>query len=103
MKVLVTGHKGYIGRVLTTTLSSDDHEVWGLDAGWFSGCTFDYPLPEVPGWQLDLRDVTVRDLKGFDAVVHLAAICNDPLGNLNADLTHQINFVASLRCARLAK
>jgi len=103
MKVLVTGNRGYIGRVLTTTLVSEGHDVWGMDAGWFTDCTFDFPLAEVPWRKLDLRHLTVRDLEGFDAIVHLAAICNDPLGNLNADLTHQINFVASLRCARLAK
>ncbi|MCU1324788.1 MAG: NAD-dependent epimerase/dehydratase [Bryobacterales bacterium] len=103
MRVLVTGNKGYIGRVLTGVLAADGHEVVGIDAGWFANCKFDYPLPEVPGRQLDLRDLGVRDFEGFDAVVHLAAICNDPLGNLNADLTNEINFVASLRCARLAK
>jgi nucleoside-diphosphate-sugar epimerase len=88
---------------MTPILAAAGHDVFGIDAGWFAGCDFDYPQSEVPGRQLDIRDLTVRDLKGFDAVVHLAAICNDPLGNLNADLTHEINLVASLRCARLAK
>jgi len=103
MKVLVTGNRGYIGRVLTPILKSAGHHVFGLDAGWFSDCEFAAPLPAVRWKQLDIRDLTVRDLAGFDAVVHLAAICNDPLGNLNTDLTHEINFLASLRCARLAK
>lgn len=104
MKVLVTGHEGYIGRVLTPLLQAHGHEVVGLDSGLFADCIFGPPpVDRIPTIRKDLRDVTLDDLKGFDAVIHLAALCNDPLGNLNRELTVQINYEASLRLAELAK
>lgn len=103
MKVLVTGHRGYIGMVLTPMLRAAGHDVHGLDTDLFAGCRFG-PEPEpVPTLQLDIRDVQAEHLAGFDAVIHLAALSNDPLGNLDPGLTFAINEHASVRLARLAK
>jgi nucleoside-diphosphate-sugar epimerase len=103
MRVLVTGHNGYIGGVMVPLLREAGHEVEGLDADLFRSCLFG-PAPEgIPARTLDVRDVRVDDLRGFDAVVHLAAISNDPLGNLNPDCTYDINHLASVRLARTAK
>jgi nucleoside-diphosphate-sugar epimerase len=103
VRVLITGHDGYIGAVLAPLLVSTGHEVHGLDAGWYSGCTFGPQPLDVPSTWVDLRDVRLRDLEGFDAVVHLAAISNDPVGDLVADTTFAVNHRASVRLARLAK
>ena len=104
MKILLTGDRGYIGAVLGPMLIARGHEITGLDADYFRGC--DLGRPEEPGYPrltCDLRDVTAEQLRGFDAVVHLAALSNDPLGNLDPELTRAINFEASLRVAELAK
>lgn len=103
MKVLVTGHQGYIGSVLAPMFHRAGHEVVGLDSGIFADCVFGSAGPDVPGMALDLRDVEAEHLRGFDAVVHLAALSNDPLGNLNPDLTYDINHLATVRLARAAK
>jgi len=103
MRVLLTGHRGYIGAVAGPVLQSAGHQVVGLDTDLFAGCEFGEPLPDVPEILKDIRDLTKADLKGFDAVVHLAALSNDPLGNLNADLTYDINHRASVHLAELAK
>jgi nucleoside-diphosphate-sugar epimerase len=103
MKILLTGHKGYIGAVAGPILRDAGHEVVGLDSDLFSGCDFGNTLPEIPEVRKDLRDLAIGDLRGFDAVVHLAALSNDPLGNLNAGLTYDINHHASVHLARLAK
>ena len=103
MRVLVTGSDGYIGAVLVPRLAQAGHEVVGLDSSLFSGCTFG-PEPEpVPTIRMDVRDVGVGDLRGFDAVMHLAAISNDPVGNLNPQVTYDINHLASVRLALQAK
>jgi nucleoside-diphosphate-sugar epimerase len=99
----VTGSEGYIGAVLVPWLGAAGHEVVGLDSGLFAGCGFG-PQPEaVPTLVVDVRDVQAQDLRGFDAVVHLAAISNDPLGNLNPGCTYDINHRASVHLARAAK
>jgi nucleoside-diphosphate-sugar epimerase len=103
MRVLVTGHKGYIGTVLTTMLLKRGHQVVGLDSDLFADCTFEEAPVEVPSFHKDLRDLQVSDLKGIDAVMHLAGLSNDPLGNLNPDLTYEINYHASVRLAQMAK
>jgi nucleoside-diphosphate-sugar epimerase len=105
MKILVTGHTGYIGSVMVPLLRAAGHEVVGLDSDWFEPCLLDgQPVDRsVPAIRKDLRDVERRDLDGFEAVVHLAALSNDPLGNLDSALTLEINDAASIRFARLAK
>lgn len=103
MRILLTGHRGYIGTVMAPILSSAGHEVVGVDSDLFEACTFLGPVPEVPTVRKDLRDLERSDLEGFDAVVHLAALSNDPLGDLNPELTYDINHRASASLARLAK
>ncbi len=103
MRVLVTGHLGYIGTILTPMLTGEGHNVVGLDSDLYRRCTFGVDAPEVPEIIKDIRDVKPADLEGFDAIIHLAALSNDPLGNINPDLTYQINHVASVRLAKIAK
>ena len=103
MKVLLTGHRGYIGAVAVPTLRSAGHDVVGLDTDLYAGCDFGDATSGVPEIRKDLRDLTKADLKGMDAVVHLAALSNDPVGNLNPQLTYDINHLASVNLARLAK
>src|SRR5712692_7786221 len=103
MRILLTGHKGYIGTVMAPLISDAGHEVVGLDSELFEQCTFGEVPREFPSTRKDLRDVETSDLEGFDAVIHLAGLSNDPLGNLNPDLTYDINYHASVRLARLAK
>jgi nucleoside-diphosphate-sugar epimerase len=103
MRVLLTGHQGYLGTVMSPVLAAAGHEVTGLDSGLFADCVLG-PQPDDPkGLALDLRDVPAHALEGFDAVVHLAALSNDPLGSLAPELTYDINYHASVRLARLAK
>lgn len=104
MKLLVTGHRGYIGAVLVPLLRRAGHEVTGLDADLFRRCTFAGAMADVPEIVADIRDVTHADLdSGYDAVLHLAGLSNDPLGNLDAELTMDINFRATVRLARIAR
>jgi nucleoside-diphosphate-sugar epimerase len=103
MKVLVTGHDGYIGSVMTPLLAGAGHEVVGLDTGLFRGFTLGDDAPRVAAIAKDVRDVGETDLEGLDAVIHLAAISNDPVGNLNAQVTFDINHRASVRLAETAK
>jgi NAD dependent epimerase/dehydratase family len=105
MRVLVTGHLGYIGTVLTPMLARAGHEVVGLDSDLYARCTFLHggEICQVPTLRKDTRDVEIGDLIGFDAVLHLAALSNDPLGDLQPNLTDDINHRASVRLAELAK
>jgi nucleoside-diphosphate-sugar epimerase len=103
VRVLVTGHEGYIGSVLAPAFLEAGHDVLGLDTGYFAGCTLVPELGEVLSVQKDIRDLEPADLEGFDAVVHLAALSNDPIGNLNDAWTDEINFEASVRLAELAR
>jgi nucleoside-diphosphate-sugar epimerase len=105
MRVLVTGHEGYLGSVLVPAFVAAGHEVVGLDTGLFADCTLG-PAPDpVPSLRTDIRDVTGEQLAEIrpDAVVHLAALCNDPLGNLDPNLTYDVNHQATVRLARAAK
>lgn len=103
MKILLTGHQGYIGAVASQMLTAAGHQPVGLDTDLFAGCDFGAPAPAIPEIRKDIRNVTVADLEGFDAVIHLAALSNDPLGNLDATLTYDINHKASVHLAELAK
>jgi nucleoside-diphosphate-sugar epimerase len=103
MRVLVTGHTGYIGTVLVPMLQARGHEVGGLDTDWFSRCLFTGALPAVTGVRKDARDLAAADVAGFDAVIHLAGLSNDPLGDYRPQLTEDINEKASVALARLAK
>lgn len=103
MRVLLTGHKGYIGAVAAPVLQAAGHEVVGLDTDLFAGCDFGAPPSSIAEIRKDLRDLRRGDLDGFDAVVHLAALSNDPLGNLDPQLTYDINHHASVKLAEIAK
>ncbi len=105
MRILVTGHLGYIGVVLTPLLVAAGHEVVGLDSDLYRSCTFGNPrrLPAIPTIDRDVRDVRPEDVRGFDAVLHLAALSNDPLGDLDPELTYDINYRSSVRIAELAR
>ncbi len=103
MRILLTGHKGYIGAVAGPIMQSAGHDVHGLDTDLFEGCEFGRQAESIPEVCEDIRDLTRRNLDGFDAVVHLAALSNDPLGNLDAEITYDINHRASVRLAELAK
>src|SRR4051812_44074249 len=103
MRVLVTGHRGYIGATLVPMLLKAGHAVEGLDSGLFEGCDVGDALVEVPWVRKDVRDVTPVDLEGFDAVIHLAALSNDPLGDLDPTCTYDINHGGSVRVAKAAK
>jgi len=103
MKVLVTGHLGYIGAVMTPLLLRAGHEVVGLDVDFYSRCTFEPPLADIRNLGKDIRDVEVADLRGLDAVIHLAALSNDPLSDLNPAVTFDINHRGTVRLAEVAK
>jgi nucleoside-diphosphate-sugar epimerase len=105
MRVLVTGHMGYIGTVLVPMLIAAGHDVVGLDSDLYKHCTFGGKdeIQDIPALKKDVRDVEASDLEGFEAVIHLAALSNDPLGDLNPALTYEINHAASVRLAKLAK
>jgi len=105
MRVLVTGHKGYIGTVLVKVLLEAGHEVTGLDSDLYRRCTFGGDgIQSVPELEKDIRSIEMKDLDtGYDAVIHLAGLSNDPLGDLDPELTHEINYLATVRFAKLAK
>ena len=103
MKVFVTGHRGYIGAHLVDLLKQAGHTVTGCDLGLFDGCAWEEVVPADQELRKDVRLVTLRDLAGHDCVMHLAALSNDPMGELDAASTYAINRDASIRIAQLAK
>jgi nucleoside-diphosphate-sugar epimerase len=103
VRVLVTGHDGYIGVAVTARLLESGHDVLGLDTRLYSDFTFGPREADPPSLGIDIRDVKRSDLAGFDAVVHLAALSNDPIGSLSPDTTYEVNHLASVRLAALAK
>src|ERR1700730_18765065 len=103
MKVFVTGHKGYIGVHLVDLLKQAGHTVTGCDLGLFDGCAWEKIVPADRELVKDVRNLTLRDLDGHDCIMHLAAISNDPMGEVNAGATYAINRDASIRIANLAK
>jgi len=103
MRVLVTGHEGYVGSVMAPAFVAAGYEVVGLDTGYFRDCTLFPAEGSIPAIEKDIRDLKPDDLRGFEAVVHLAALSNDPIGNLNASWTAEINDRASVRLAEMAR
>lgn len=103
MNVLVTGQKGYIGSVLTVMGTRAGHTITGLDTDYYYDCDFTFPQSQLPALQIDIRHITPADLAGFQAIIHLAALSNDPLGDLNAELTYAINRDATIKLAEAAK
>ena len=103
MRVLLTGHQGYLGTVMAPVLAEAGHEVVGLDSGLYADCVLGDQPADPAGIAVDLRDITAEHLSDVDAVVHLAALSNDPLGSLAPQLTYDINHHASVMLARLAK
>jgi nucleoside-diphosphate-sugar epimerase len=105
MRVLITGHNGYVGSVMVPLVLAAGHEVVGLDVNLYEGSTYGPETAPLPIRQIekDIRDINARDLDGIDAIIHLAALSNDPLGDLNPELTYDINHRASVRMAHLAK
>jgi len=103
VRVLLTGNRGYIGVEMVPALRAAGHEVVGMDIGLFDACDFSSAPDPIDTLPVDLRDVTADDLEGFDAIAHFGALSNDPLGDINADLTYDINLHASVRLAEAAK
>jgi nucleoside-diphosphate-sugar epimerase len=108
MRVLVTGHKGYIGAIMVSVLQKEGFEVVGLDNDLYDGCTFgdesaSGSIPDIPYVKKDIRDIELTDLQRCEAIVHLCALSNDPLGYFNPEITYEINHKASVRLAKLAK
>lgn len=104
MRVLVTGSRGYIGSVLVPMLLREGHDVIGVDTDYYARCTFAGELADIPTTRADVRDAPGPDaLEGCQAVIHLAGLSNDPLGDYKPALTEDINFRASVRLAQLAK
>jgi len=102
-RLLLTGHKGYIGTILAPKLIDAGYDVVGLDSDLYQACDFGPAPVKIQSIQKDIRDVELKDLEGYSAVLHLAGLSNDPLGDLNPSLTYEINHVASVNLARLAK
>lgn len=103
MKILVTGHRGYIGSLLLPMLTKQGYQVQGLDSDLYESSLFGQAPPPVPSSHKDIRDVTAEDVAGYDAVIHLAGLSNDPLGDLDPQLTMEINYLATVRLAELAR
>jgi nucleoside-diphosphate-sugar epimerase len=102
-RILITGHDGYLGSVMSPHLASSGYEVIGLDSGFFSECTLVPDAQKIQAFRKDIRDLTPKDLEKIDAVIHLAALSNDPIGNLNDSWTEDINYRASVKLAELSR
>lgn len=103
MRILLTGHKGYIGTVMSGMLMSAGHSVVGLDTNYFEDCTLGQVADIIPEIRKDIRDIVLEDLAGFDAVIHLASLSNDPLGDFDPKITYDINLNATIKLANFAR
>ena len=103
MKVLVTGNLGYIGSVLVPILIKEGHEVVGYDIGYYKDCLLYDEVEDFKQIVKDIRNIDIKDLDGIEAVIHLAALSNDPLGELSPGLTEEINLMGTLKIAELAQ
>jgi nucleoside-diphosphate-sugar epimerase len=103
MRVLVSGDRGYVGAVLVPFLEAVGHQVEGLDAGWYEGCDFGPRPVDTLTRPVDIRDARAADVQGFDAVIHLAAVSNDPVGHLNPEATYSVNADGAVHLGRIAK
>lgn len=105
MRVMVTGHNGYVGTIMVPMLLEAGYEVTGYDTNLYAGATFGEEMrqPGIVEFDKDVRDIQAADVEGFDAIIHLAGLSNDPLGDLNPNLTYEINYHSSVRLAQLAK
>ena len=104
MKILVTGTEGYLGCLLAPELIRDGHEVVGVDTGFYKNGWLYNGLPTTPlTLAKDIRSLTVEDLAGVEAIVHMAELSNDPLGQLSPTITYEINHQGSVHLATLAK
>ena len=104
MKILVTGTEGYLGCLLVPVLTAEGHDVLGVDTGFYKvGWLYNGAPVTARTLSKDIRLLTVEDLEGIDAVVHMAELSNDPLGQLAPTITYEINHLASVRLAEVAK
>ena len=104
LKILVTGNKGYIGSILVPLLLKPGYDVTGLDSDLYRNSNYGpYKPTEIPTLEKDIRDVQIDDVKGYNAIIHLAALSNDPLGFLDPNLTMDINYKATIKLAKLSK
>lgn len=102
-KILVTGDCGYIGSVLVPMLINESYEVCGYDTGFFTDCLLHSQNASYPRVKKDIRDIGIEDIQGVDHIIHLAGLSNDPLGELAPDLTNEINYLATIKLAKLAR
>ena len=103
MNILVTGSLGYVGTEATHKLESKGYSVFGIDSGFYRTCNLVPISKEVPTILKDIRDLEISDFKNIDSVIHLAALSNDPIGELDETLTYEINYKAAVRAAEIAK
>ena len=103
MRILVTGHKGYVGTIMVPLLQAEGYDISGLDSNFYNSNNVENNMYDIPYLKKDIRDVESSDLRGYEAIIHLAALSNDPLGNFDPELTYSINNYASFNLAKLAK
>jgi nucleoside-diphosphate-sugar epimerase len=102
MRIMVTGHRGYIGPHVVRIVQENGHQAVGLDTGLYRDCSIS-PVPEIPTVDRDIREAEKKDFTGVDAVIHLAGLSNDPLGEFDPQLTYDINCWGAVRVAEAAK